>query len=446
MRGGVRSALRWLFAPVDNTPLVLFRVVFGLLAALETGGSIATGWVHANLIEPRVVFPMIGFEWVRPLPGAGMVAYYALMAVCGILVMLGAFYRLALATFALLWSGAYVMQTVSYNNHYYLILLLALLLCTMPAHAWLSMDARRVPALRSVTCPRWCIGALAAQIALVYFFAAVAKLDGDWLTARPLELWFEDKPRLLAPLLDERWLQHTLAWGGLGFDAAIVPLLLWSRTRALALAVAVAFHLTNSYVFRIGVFPYLALGACVLFFPGESLRCRFLSSKPPAPPPLAPDRLSSRQRVAAAAIAAWFALQAALPLRHHLYPGDVSWTEEGHRMSWRMMLRSKTGTVSFQVAHPPSGRRWTVQPDRFLTSKQAQRVAIRPELAWQFAQFLEQHYAGQGLAPVEVRARSLVSLNGRTPQPLVDPDVDLAAEEWSVLGPTPWIVPLEPRE
>jgi vitamin K-dependent gamma-carboxylase len=75
MREGVRSALRWLFAPVDNTPLVLFRVVFGLLAALETGGSIATGWVHANLIEPRVVFPMIGFEWVRPLPGAGMVAY-----------------------------------------------------------------------------------------------------------------------------------------------------------------------------------------------------------------------------------------------------------------------------------------------------------------------------------------------------------------------------------
>jgi hypothetical protein len=338
------------------------------------------------------------------------------------------------------------MQTVSYNNHYYLILLLALLLLAMPAHAWLALDARRTPALRDVSCPRWCIVALMAQFALVYSFAAIAKLDGDWLAAKPFGVWFEDEPRALAPLLDERWLQHTLAWGGLAFDATIVPLLLWSRTRALALALAAAFHLTNSYIFRIGVFPYLALGACVLFFPGETLRRRFLRRKPPAPPPVAPERLSSRQRAVALALAAWFALQVALPLRHHLYPGDVSWTEEGHRMSWRMMLRSKTGTISFQVTHPASGQRWTVRPDRFLTPKQAARVAVRPELAWQFAQFLEQLYAAEGFAPVEVRARSLVSLNGRPPQSLVDPDVDLAAEEWSLLWPTAWIMPLEARE
>lgn len=29
------------------------------------------------------------------------------------------------------------------------------------------------------------------------------------------------------------------------------------------------------------------------------------------------------------------------PLRHHLYPGDVTWNELGHRYSWRMKLRDK---------------------------------------------------------------------------------------------------------
>lgn len=444
MRTETLARSGWIFAPVDDTALVLFRIVFGLLLALESAGSIVTGWVRENLIEPRVHFPMIGFEWVRPPSGAGMYAYYALMAACGVLVMLGAFYRLALALFTVLWAGAYVMQSVSYNNHYYLILLLCLLMIAMPAHAWASLDARRDPALRSTTCPRWCILALAAQAALVYVFAAVAKLDPDWLAARPLEQWLARREDwALGPLLAHDSAKWVLAWGGLAFDALIVPLLLWRRTRPFAAALAVAFHLANSYVFRIGVFPYLAIALCLFFFPGESLRRRFLPRKPPVAADVdGPRSTAARRRVVVAGLAVWFALQLALPLRHLPYPGDVNWTEEGHRMSWRMMLRAKSGSITFDLLHPPSGKRWKVRPDEFLTRKQAQRVATRPDLAWQFAQFLARHYAEQGLAPVEVRASSAVSLNGRAPQPLIDPEVDLAAVEWRVLGANRWIVPL----
>ena len=42
---------------------------------------------------------------------------------------------------------------------------------------------------------------------------------------------------------------------------------------------------------------------------------------------------------------------------------------------------------------------------------------------------------------MEVRARTFVSLNGRRPQPLVDPDVDLAAQPRD-LSHASWIVPL----
>ena len=44
---------------------------------------------------------------------------------------------------------------------------------------------------------------------------------------------------------------------------------------------------------------------------------------------------------------------------------------------------------------------------------------------------------------VEVRVVSVASLNGRQPAPLIDPDVDLAAEPYRWFAPTPWVLPLE---
>ena len=34
-------------------------------------------------------------------------------------------------------------------------------------------------------------------------------------------------------------------------------------------------------------------------------------------------------------------VQILVPLRLHLYEGDVKWTEYGHKFSWRMKLRTK---------------------------------------------------------------------------------------------------------
>ena len=34
-------------------------------------------------------------------------------------------------------------------------------------------------------------------------------------------------------------------------------------------------------------------------------------------------------------------VQLTLPLRHYIYQGNVSWTEQGHRFAWHMKLRSK---------------------------------------------------------------------------------------------------------
>jgi hypothetical protein len=44
-------------------------------------------------------------------------------------------------------------------------------------------------------------------------------------------------------------------------------LLLWRRTRVLAYLAALAFHLTNWYLFNIGIFPWIMICATLLFFP-----------------------------------------------------------------------------------------------------------------------------------------------------------------------------------
>ena len=52
-----------------------------------------------------------------------------------------------------------------------------------------------------------------------------------------------------------------------------------------------------------------------------------------------------------------------MPLRHYAYPGNVSWTEEGHQFSWRMMLRDKyTEHIEFIAFSPKTGETWKIDP------------------------------------------------------------------------------------
>lgn len=101
---------QFLFRKIDNAQLVVFRVFYGLLVSAECYGAIATGWVRRTLVEPKFTFSFIGFEWLQPLPGSGMYIYFAVMGTLGLLIALGLKYRLSALTFAVLWSGVYLMQ------------------------------------------------------------------------------------------------------------------------------------------------------------------------------------------------------------------------------------------------------------------------------------------------------------------------------------------------
>ena len=438
-----RSLSGWLTTSVDNIPLILFRVAFGLLIAAEGGGAIATGWVRNVFVEPEFTFNFIGFSFLQLLVGETMYMVYGLMAVTGIMVMLGFRYRLAILTYTVLWTVSYLLQKTSYNNHYYLLMLLCWIMVLMPANRYYSLDVRQGYVKKSVTCPRWCIVIFGAQLLIVYTFASLAKWYPDWLAGVPIQLWFASKADfwLIGPLLQKDWVQTAVIYGGIAFDGLIIPALLWKRTRPFAFAAALFFHGFNSAVFHIGIFPYLAIALCIFFFPGEQVRQKFFKRKPPVTPEI--------QAQTSYTIATWmlvlgglyFLWQVYLPLRHHLYEGNVFWTEEGHRMSWRMMLRTKSGSVRFKMEDLKTGETWWVEPRDYLTSKQARKLATHPDMIWQFSQFLEKKYRNQGYEDVAVYAHGSVSLNGHPHSPLVDSSVDLTTVSWEPFRHATWIYP-----
>jgi hypothetical protein len=90
-----------------------------------------------------------------------------------------------------------------------------------------------------------------------------------------------------------------------------------------------------------------------------------------------------------------------------------------------MKLRTKTGEAVFTITHPESGQTWTIKPEEYLESHQVVKVITKPDLILHFGHFLAEEKRREGYDNIEVRARVMVSLNGRPPQLLIDPSVDL---------------------
>ena len=439
----MRQRIGALRRPVDGAGLAVVRMAFGLVVVWEVWRYVDRGWIARYYVDPVVALRYPLLTWLEPLPGAGMSLVFAAIALAGALVALGLWYRWAAWTLALLLGYTFALEASRYLNHAYLMVLLALLLAVVPAHRTWSLDAWRRGRQRSV--PAWAPYALRFQVGVMYAFAAIAKLNPDWLSGRPMERWLRSRGDLpvIGPLTQLEHAPLLFSYGGLLIDLVAVPGLLWRRTRAATFVLLVAFHLANDQMFTIGVFPWLAIAATTIFFDHAWPRAltRFRATVAPRAP--APSGRPRRIRVAegtALVVLGLFAFtQLALPLRHHLYPSDVAWSEEGHRFSWRMMLRSKRGDLRFAVVDPAGGS-WVVDARDLLAPFQVGQATTRPDLILQLAHHVALDYERRGHPGVAVHALAYVSLNGRPAQLLIDPFVDLTQVRWSIRS-APWILP-----
>jgi len=428
-----------LFLQIDNAPLIIFRIFLGFLLACETFGAIATGWVKSNLVDPKYTFSFIGLEWLQPLPGYGMYAYFFAMGVLGLLVMIGYKYRFSLGLYTLLWAGAYFMQKTSYNNHYYLLLLVCLIMLFLPAQRYASVDARQNPSIKKLTMPAWCSWVMIIQIFIVYFFATLAKFYPGWLDGTFVRnlLDYSVTHEGLNKVMTHKAFYLFITYAGMAFDLLVVPLMLFKRTRTIAFVASLIFHIFNSITLQIGIFPFFALSFAVFFYPPEKIRTLFFKKKPVATEQGQPT--TDGNSVFYYFFVPYLIIQVLLPLRHYAIKGDVLWTEEGHRMSWRMMLRSRSGYTNFKVVDKKTGQVLFYNFTNEFTPKQISSMETKPDMIWQTAQQIKQHYLKQGIE-ASVYADTKVSINGGPYERLIDEKTDLAAAEWDYFFHCKWVL------
>lgn len=367
-----------LYKPVDIASIVFFRIAYGLIMAWEMWRygmprENAPSRAVAYYGNEQFLFKYYGFEWVQAPPGEWITLVLAVVGVFALFLAAGFLYRFSAAVMCVGLTYIFLLDRTFYLNHFYLVCLLAGLMIFIPAHRAFSVDAMLRPRLRSSTAPRWALWLLRFQFGIVYFYGGLAKLNLDWLAGEPMRGMLAGKHDVpyLGPYAYEEWMVVLLTWGGLLLDLLIVPALLWRPTRIPAYLAAVAFHLSNAFLFTIGIFPWMMIAATTIYFEPDWPRrplhwLQMLRGKTPTTAPLAPaPGIGRRQRALLTIVGIYVVIQALVPFRHYFYPGDASWSEEGHQFAWRMMLRSKVPETRFMLfvfRDPKTGDEWIVDP------------------------------------------------------------------------------------
>lgn len=442
----------YLNAHTDAATLAFYRVAFGLMMFFSVVRFAMNGWIDKFYIKPGFHFTYYGFEWVKPIG----IYTYLVFIICGIsalMVAAGYRYRFGIMLFFLSFTYIELMDKTTYLNHYYFISVVSFVLIFLPANVFFSADAKRDPAIFSNTVPRYTTDILKVLLAIVYFYAGLAKLNSDWLVdAMPLKIWLTGNTHLpiIGPLLGREWVAYAFSYIGAIYDLAIVFLLINRRTRLFAFALVVIFHLLTRILFPIGVFPYVMIISSLVFFSPQFHRKvlaillklitfgrkKLLSS----PQQEVGAKKQFRSKGVAYFLAIFLFIQLVLPFRYLLYPSELFWTEEGFRFSWRVMLMEKAGYIQFKVSDSNTGKTVYVNNRDYLTAFQEKQMSFQPDFILEYAHFLHDLYARKGMADPKVYAESYVALNGRLSTLYINPDVNLAKENESFAHKT-WILP-----
>lgn len=434
--------LNYLYAPSSVLSMSVLRISFGLFVMWQANKKGVVIFTGTGLDGFDFKYPF--FSWVHGSPelaGPLTIAWF----ISGFLVSTGLLFRISGPFCFIITLYSYLIAAERYLNHEYMELIFLFLLSLSPAHYRLSIDSYiwKFPKVA----PTFFLFALKIQTEIILIYAGLVKINYDWLHLQPLSNWLAAKSDLV--FFGNVWLN---SWGvAVGAYGIILlhilgaPLMFWKKTRLPVFIVYSGFHIINSQIFPIDIFPWMTIACSTLFFsadwPAQILdKIRQWTSGATA---VQNGNLNTADNLKKfdsnalnnsliAVLTIWIVSQALLPIRSVLYTGDVDWTGEGHRFSWRMMLEQRNCPVlSFVIIDKKVGKVIFSDIKTLLNDrKKLNYVCKQPDHIVQVAHALKDIYIKEGQLSGEaaVHLYSMRSLNYRKPTLYVDPMRDLSNE------------------
>lgn len=422
--------LDFLFKTINPLRLAIFRLVFGFFAILEVLYFYKTYLIEDYIIAPKHLFNY-HFLPLSPLDEGGMKFLLFLGLLSAIGIFIGKFYRLSTGMFFLIYSYIFFLDKAYYNNHLYLLALLAFLLFFIPANQALSFGKKdKKPAYY------WQLLILRIQFFIVYFFGGLAKINSDWLILEE-----PAKSLLQAAGQDLEVLIPLIVWGGMLFDLLIGFFLFYRKTRIIACIAVLIFNISNHLLFDdINIFPFFMMASLVLFLKPEEwpFMQKYNKGKIESP------AKQNNKKGIVIGLSIYLLIQVILPLRHYFINSNPDWTSEGQRFAWRMKIQHRTlKRMEFQLFDLDKKVIYPVTINQHINDYQEMQMMYYPYMMLDFAHYLGQYAKNNGVRNPMVKATVEVSFNGRDPQLVFSPDLDLLSVNWNTFGENEWIYPLK---
>uniref|UniRef100_A0A0A9YUT8 Vitamin K-dependent gamma-carboxylase n=1 Tax=Lygus hesperus TaxID=30085 RepID=A0A0A9YUT8_LYGHE len=442
-----------LFQPADPSSLAVVRMLFGVLMMIDTIEERGLSDADLRWGDPEECrFPL--FDFLAPLPLEWMCMLYLVMLVGAAGIAIGASYRLSCLAFIIPYWYIILLDKTAWNNHSYLFGILGFLFLFSDAHRYWSYDAWTGKVAKITSIPVWNYAILRFQLFLLYFYAGLKKIDGDWLTGQSMTHlathWVFDPMRLFLSFHQiDLWIIHVF---GFLLDLTVGFLMYIDRTRPVASLFLISFHLMNAQMFYIGMFPYVCLATMPLFFDndwprkvarrwrGESTLKTDLKKKMDKENPTVSGPI--KRKFVAFGFLCHVALQLFLPYSHCITKGYNNWTNGLYGYSWDMMVHTWSSTLTtIKIENKDNGEDIYLSPTAWVSTDKWFKHA---DMAYQYAHCLKRHIDA---TEAEMKNYSLhfdiwMSLNGRFQQRMYDPTVDILEAPWSPFRQTPWVMPL----
>ena len=426
---------------ISGVTISIFRIVLGGILLLQSIYWIITGFIQKNIIEPTFLFPFI--NELNPLNDLLMnYGLNGLLLFSSALIITSKYSRIGLVLYFFSFTYLWLLCQGYFNNHYYLISILCFILIFNKV-PFSKFEKIRVPYLN--------LFILKYFIVIVYFIAGLNKINPYWLVDLQPMTYILSKIGINEHSIIIPFFSYT----GLLFDLLIGPLLLIKKTRIIAIAFSIIFHMSNFIIFilaggEIGFFPFIMIATLILFINPEKIEKKYFKKN---------ARIASRQKYnskVAVFLILFIMSQIVLPFRHYLFDGYVDYNGIGQRFSWRLKNMYKepktTGLIEFVVL---SSKEDTVSTFNLynvnkakviLTDRQKTNLIYYPNMIPQFAMKIEKHFQKMirnSNFNFMIKGECLVGFMGREPQLLFDKNIDLTNVDKSTYKTNTWLNKLE---